>query len=104
MVLGVPDVFDSLQRSLAIATFGSLGGLVHSLHLQLATGSSDRTSLVLSSVVGVASHSGPTGVRHIDNLLIGLLKKEKGRDCNNEGKGKREERIGVRGADKGHRW
>jgi len=64
MVLAILDVFDSLQRALAIAAFGSLGCLVQPLLLQLATGSSNGASLVLLGVVGMAGYSRPTGIRH----------------------------------------
>ena len=63
-VLAASEVLNSLKRLLAVSALWSLGGLVDSLGLQCATRCSHSSDLVLSGVVGVASVSCPTTVRH----------------------------------------
>ncbi len=64
LVLARLHVLDALQGHLAVAAFRTLGRLVHALCLELAPRSPDSTVLVLGSVVGMASRSGPTRIRH----------------------------------------
>jgi hypothetical protein len=71
-------VLNSLQGAFAITAFRSFGGLVNPLLLQFATRGSNRSSLVLFSIVRMASYSGPTGIRHIDyKRWISRREKEK---------------------------
>lgn len=64
VVFARPDVLDPLQSHFAVTALGSSGGLVHALLLEGTTWSSDSSRLVRPSIVGVASHSRPTIIRH----------------------------------------
>ena len=64
-ILARLDVLDSCQWALAVTAFRSIGCLVYTLLLELATRGSDGASLVLPSIVAMAPSSCPTWITHV---------------------------------------